>query len=412
MTTPPLTPCLPRHAFELDPAVLWVMHCAEGPVPRRAAEEVAAMMVKELRPWAMRWKEDFLGLPARVRRAGAAVLGCAADDLTIVPTTSSGLITIAQGLPWERGDEIVVPRGEFPSNVWPWRALATRGVVVREVPLWDGHRAGTEAWESAPPSAATAAGEAPEDRLAAAIGPRTRLLAASWVRFQDGLRLDLERLGAACRARGAALVVDGIQGAGTLVPDLRHVDAFATGGHKGLCAPQGLGLLWTAPSFRARITPPGGWLSVEDATRFERPSTDFARAFLADGTALEHGVPNLVGAAALAAALETLAQAGVAKIAAHVAALQRALLDRLVAAPAWAPDAARLRALLDAGLLGSILALHHGGRGAAGLDAFLRRGFAAGIHASVREGYLRIALHGWHDAADIARLAAWLRDAP
>jgi len=53
-------------------------------------------------------------------------------------------------------------------------------------------------------------------------------------------------------------------------------------------------------------------------------------------------------------------------------------------------------------------ALHHAGRGEAFLHDLLKRGFESGIHASIREGYLRIALHGWHDGADVARLAAWL----
>ncbi|GAB4375245.1 MAG: aminotransferase class V-fold PLP-dependent enzyme [Acidobacteriota bacterium] len=401
-------PPLARELFDLpDDAPLWVMHCAEGPVPRAAAEAVRSFLARETRPWTLRWREDFLGLPEAVRREAGTLLGVRPEDVSLVPTTSAGLATVAQGLRLGPGDEVVVPLGEFPANAWPWRVLARRGVGVREVPLWDGQQAGRRAWDGPPPPADVA----PEERLVEAIGPRTRVVAASWVRFQDGLRLDLGRLAAGCRARGVAVVIDGIQGAGTLVADLERtgVDAFASGGHKGLLAPQGLGVLWTHAAFRERLDPPGGWLSVEQATDFARPSTDLDRGFVPDGRALELGVPNLVGAAALERSLATLNAAGIARIERHVLDLAGRLLARLARGP-WAREAGRLEALRARGRLGSIVALHHGGQGPDGLGARLEQGFRRGIHASVREGYLRIAFHGWHDEADVERLAGWLED--
>ncbi len=393
-------------------APLWVMHCAEGPVPQVAATAVAAFFAKETAPWEISWEGDFIGLPARVKAAAGQLLGAAPADLSLVATTSAGLAAVAQGFPWQAGDEVVVPLGEFPSNYWPWRALASRGVHVRQVPLWPGHRAGQAAWQSTPPPVDVE----PEAILLGALSPRTRMLAVSWVRFQDGLKLDLERLAAGSKVRGVALVVDGIQGAGTLPislgsPLLSGLSAFVSGGHKGLLAPQGLGVAWTEPEFRQRLAPPGGWLSVAEATNFNRPSTDFARAWKEDGSRLELGVPNLVGCAALAASLELLAGAGVAEVAAHVARLEVELLSGLAASAAWRVEAGRLYQLLEAGRVGSILAFHHGDRGPAGLDQLLRAGFARGIWASVREGYLRVALHGWHDAGDVQRLLEWLREA-
>jgi selenocysteine lyase/cysteine desulfurase len=403
MSAPPLNPAL----FHLDREHLWVMHCSEGPVPRAAVRAVRAFMQKELRPWEVRWEEDFQGIPAAVRAEAAALLGGRAEDISVTPSTSTGLLAVAQGFPWAPGDEVVAPLGEFPSNAWPWLALKPRGVAFREVPLWEGHLAGAGAWSSLPPTAQAD----PEGRLIAALGPRTRILALSWVRFQDGLKLDLRRLGRACRERGVHLVVDGIQAAGTVPADLEGLAAFATGGHKGLLAPQGLGFLWTEEGFRRSLSPSGTWLSVEEATDFSRPSTDFDRAWLPDGRALEPGGPNLLQASALLESLRLINREGVPAIAAHVADLQFRLLDALEAS-SWAADGARLRGLLEAGRLGSILAFHHGGVGAEGLQALLRSGYHQGIFASVREGYLRVAFHGFHTEADVDRVADWLREAP
>lgn len=396
----PLNPAL----FHFDPQVVWVMHCAEGPMPRAAMRAVRSFLFKELRPWLVAVKEDFIGLPGSVRREAAKLLGAESEDISLVATTSEGLQRVAMGFPWKEGDEVVAPLGEFPSNVWPWKAQSRRGVSFREVPLWEGHRAGADALLSAPPTASAD----PEAALLAALGPSTRVLAVSWVRFQDGLKLDLRRLAEGCAAKGVALVVDGIQGAGTVpVPSLEGIAAFASGGHKGLLAPQGLGFLWTDPTFRAKLVPSGSWLSVEDATDFSRPNTDFERDWLASGERLEAGVPNLLGCAALGESLRMLNGSGVEAIASQVKALQHRLLGRLEGSP-WSTEATRLRALLDADRLGSILAFHHEGRDPDALQAALRSAMRQGLYASVREGYLRIAFHGFHTEADADRVAGWM----
>ena len=400
--TAPLNPAL----FHFDPQVTWVMHCAEGPMPRAGMRAVRAFLFKELQPWRVSMREDFVGLPSAVRREAAKLLGAEAEDVSLVATTSEGLQRVAMGFPWQAGDEVLSALGEFPSNAWPWRAQERRGVTVREVPLWEGHRAGTEAWASLPPTAEAD----PEARLLEALGPATKVLAVSWVRFQDGLKLDLARLAEGCAARGVALVVDAIQGAGTVpLPSLQGIAALASGGHKGLLAPQGLGVLWTDPAFRARLVPGGSWLSVEDATDFSRPGTDFDRDWVGSGERLEAGVPNLVGCAALAESLRLINGAGVEAIERHVHLLQHRLLSRLEGS-SWEEEARRLRALLEAGRLGSILAFHHHGRSAEDLQGLIHRGMRQGVFASVREGYLRVAFHGFHTEADADRVLAWMRN--
>ncbi|MBL0211112.1 MAG: aminotransferase class V-fold PLP-dependent enzyme [Holophagaceae bacterium] len=401
-----MRPLLDPSLFDLDAERLWVMHCSEGPVPMASLEAVQAFLPKESRPWKLRWAEDFQGIPEATKREAAQLIGAGPDDISLTATTSSGLQIIAQGFPWKAGDEVLAPLGEFPSNAWPWMALAPRGVGFCEVPLWAGHQSGPEAWNSTPPPPEADA----ETRLLDAITDRTRILALSWVRFQDGLKLDLPWLGSACRERGVHLVVDGIQGAGTHRPDLTGVSAFATGGHKGLLAPQGLGFLWTEAKFRALLAPSGTWLSVEDGTNFTRPSTDFNRDWLADGRRLEAGGPSLLGCVALNASLACLNGAAAGAIETYVQSLQDSLLESISGNSIWGAEAKRLRGLRSEDRLGPVLSFHHQGRGPEFLNALLQKGFDRGIYASVREGYLRVAFHGMHSQADVARVAAWITD--
>ncbi|HNX94460.1 MAG TPA: aminotransferase class V-fold PLP-dependent enzyme [Holophaga sp.] len=405
-----LTPVLDPDLFDLGEH-LWIMHCAKGPAPRAAYEATRDFLEREIHPWALDLVNEWAGIPDGLRSEAAAILGARPTDITISASTSAALTTVAQGFPFAPGDEVLAPLGEFPSNAWPWKALEARGVTFREVPLWDGHRCGEGAMESTPPSDSTAPDLAPdaEDRIIAAIGPRTRLVAASWVRFQDGLRLDLNRIGQACRVRGVAFVVDGIQGVGTHVPSLDFVDAFACGGQKGCLGPQGHGFLWTAPDFRQRLVPQGSWLSVDGGSDLARAVTDFRRDWFADGRRLECGSLPLAGSLALRESLQTLNQVSVPAIEAHVERLQADLLARLAADPTWAEEAHRLEALRRSGRLGPLLCLHHQGRGSRFLSGCLKSAQPLQIHATAREGYLRIALHGWHGARDLDRLEAWLR---
>lgn len=397
MPTEP-SPLIDPALFDMPPDLLWLSHCKDGPMPRAASDAALALIQAERRPWELRWQEDFLDVQQRLRERGAALLGVAADDISLASCTSTGLEAVALGFPWNAGDEVVIAAGEFPSNRLPWLALERRGVHCREVALWEG--------QHADPRVPPRAGIAPEQRLLDAVTPRTRVMAVSWVRFQDGLRLDLEALGRGCRERGVHLVVDGIQGAGTMVPVLDHASAFATGGHKGLLGMQGQGLLWTEPTFRRQLMPLGTWLSAPAAFSQTGEQDAPASPWASDGRYLEAGSPSVVNCAALAASIQLLlSSGGASRLQAHVEQLQRMLLQQLSSHEDWRGEAQRLSALLDAQRLGPTLCFD---LPAEKTQALLASAQALRIDASMREGYLRTAWHGWHGSEDVHRCAAWL----
>ncbi len=393
-----VSPLLPRELFDFPPDALWLSHCKDGPVPRASAQRLVELLATELHPWALRWNEDFLDIQASLRRAGAALFGVNAHDISLTTCTTTGLEAISLGYPWEQGDEVLIPVGEFPSNRLPWLALAHRGVRCIEVPLWAGQAKGA----AVPPTASID----PEQTLLDAITPRTRVVAVSWVRYQDGVRLDLARLGRGCRERGVHLVVDGIQGAGTMMPSFDGVSAFATGGHKGLLGLQGQGLLWTDATFRQQLVPVGTWLSAPDD--FSQTGTQYGgdELWATDGRRLEPGSPSILSCAVLASSIQMLIDHGGAPaIQAHVTGLQEALLARLAASEVWAAEAHRLSGLMRAHRVGPTLSFVLPPDRA---DRLLKAAEAEGIGTSLREGYLRMAFHGWHSGQDVERCAGWL----
>ena len=159
------------------------------------------------------------------RKSVAALVGAAAGDVAMVQTCAVAISTVAAGFPFRAGDEIVTLEQEYPSNAYPWlRAAERSGARVVRVP-------------------SNARFEIDHDRLVDAIGPKTRVVAVSWVQFSTGEMVDLVALSEACRRHDAWLVVDAIQGIGVLPFDLHAfgVDVVCGGTHKWLCGPLGHG---------------------------------------------------------------------------------------------------------------------------------------------------------------------------
>ena len=91
-------------------------HAAVGPWPLRTAEAVTAF-ARENAVSGSRHYARWLKVEAATRALAQAVIGAEdAADIAFVKNTSEALSIVAFGLPWTPGGNIVIPRGEFPSN--------------------------------------------------------------------------------------------------------------------------------------------------------------------------------------------------------------------------------------------------------------------------------------------------------
>ncbi len=232
------------------------------------------------------------------------------DDIALVKNTSEALSFVAQGVGWQPGDQVIISNQEFPSNRLPWEALAGRGVEVIAVDL----------------------ASEPEQALIDAMGPRTRLLSISSVQYGTGLRLDLQQLGTACRARGVLFCVDAIQTLGAQPFDVQQIDCdFAMAdGHKWLLAPEGLGVFFCHARVRDQLQlTQHGWHMVEAIGDYDRSDWHPARS----ARRFEAGSPNTLAQQAMSASLSLLLEADMPWVAAQLDARICLLAERLQALP-------------------------------------------------------------------------------
>lgn len=235
--------------------VIYLNAAATGPLPQRTQTELNRWTELRAKPWKIALDEQFDAL-AKARRLCAGLIGANADEIALVPNTSTGLNIAAQILPIERGKVIIGYDGEFPANVYPWMAIERRtggAACYEQLKLLP---SGLPDWEALP--ARLDQGD---------VG----VVAISWVSFVSGDRADLEKIGAMCRERGIWFVVDAIQGVGTTPLDVHkcRIDILSCGAQKWLLSPWGSGFCYVRHDLVQNLEPRTvGWLSVRGSEDF------------------------------------------------------------------------------------------------------------------------------------------------
>jgi len=289
---------IPVDEFPILQHGLYANHAAIAPWPRVASQAVATFADENCQLGPEKYNRWLLRETQLRQRLAKLVNASSADDIALLKNTTEGICTVANGIDWQNGDNLVLPMGEFPSNHLPWLALQRLGVEVREVDI----RATTQ----------------PEQALLSRMDKRTRLLSVSAVQWTDGLRLRLETLGEACQQNAVLFFVDAIQHLGALQMDVQAcgIDFLAADGHKWLLAPEGIAVFYCRQSARTQLRlQQHGWRMVDHPYQFNRDHwqpSDTASRF-------EAGSPNTLGQAAMHASVGLLQQVGMSRVEAYVA---------------------------------------------------------------------------------------------
>lgn len=358
--------------------VIYLDVATQGPLPRVSAQALRKAVEWKEQPQKMS-AEVYFGLPDRVRTLLAHLIGGSSREVAITTGATSGLAAIACGIDWKSEDEVLIAEREFPAHFTVFAPLAERGWLRLRTVRPQGRFLSAE------------------DFLAA-VGPRTRLVTTSLVRFHDATRIDAWRLAEACHAAGAWLALDASQCAGAMPIDVRKIgaDFLVSSGYKWLLGPYGTGFFWAREERIAEMRPaPFYWTALPGAHVFNsldlspyRPEPG-ARRWDAPETAS-------LNLAAMEASLEFLLRVGVETVWRHNGELIRQIVERMPR------DRILLASPSEEGQRGPYVCL--AARSPEKTRELYGRLCAAEVIVSLRENALRIAPHLFNTADNIERL--------
>ena len=365
--------------FEIEDAA-YLNVAGQGPMPRvaiRAAQE--ALEWKKF-PHRMPEKAHF-DLPNKIRELLARLIGGRPEEIAVTTGTTCGLAAVAAGLEWEADDEVLIAQGEFPAHFTTFLPLAAVGKLRVKIVK--------------PAGRFLAASD-----FVAHIGPHTRLVSASLVRFDDAARLDAATVARACHDAGALLLLDAAQCAGAMPIDVAALDAdfVACSGYKWLLGPFGSGFFWArsrlieqmpiGPFYYLAALGPDANFGALTGQDFSEPRG--ARRWDSPETA------SFFNLAPLQASLEFLLRVGVETVWRH----NRKLIGEMIARLPL--DRCVLASPADAEERGPFVCVTARMREQTPL--LFERLREAGVIVSLREGALRIAPHLYNSERDMDRL--------
>jgi cysteine desulfurase/selenocysteine lyase len=234
-------------------------------------------------------------------------------EVIFVRGATEGINLVAQTLGRKNlraGDEVLISGLEHHSNIVPWQILCEQtGAVLRIAPIND-------------------AGEIELDGYERLLGPRTKLVAVSHVSNALGTVNPVKRMTAMAHAVGAAVVIDGAQGAPHVALDMVDLDCefYAFSGHK-LYGPSGVGVLYGKAEWLEAMPPWQGGGDMIASVSFEKTTYNVIPH------KFEAGTPNIAGVIGLGAAIDYVTALGIGAIAAHEDELLRHGTELLQAIP-------------------------------------------------------------------------------
>ncbi|MBI1221975.1 MAG: aminotransferase class V-fold PLP-dependent enzyme [Bacteroidetes bacterium] len=191
----------------------------------------------------------------------AHYFGADPDEIALTHNVTDGINVIAQGLPLNEGDELIISNQEHVGNALPWLTRARRdklNVKVLDLSL-------------------------PDERVLAElkrmIGPKTRVIALPHIPCTNGRVIPANEIGKIAEENNLFFFLDGAHGAGMIDLDFKTLrcDYYASCTHKWMLGPKGTGFLFIRKKGLKDITP------------------IFTGAYSDTGWDLIHGNPRIFG---------------------------------------------------------------------------------------------------------------------
>jgi cysteine desulfurase/selenocysteine lyase len=229
------------------------------------------------------------------RAAVASFIGAAsANEIVFTRNATEAINLVAQVLPKEGRNRVLLSELEHHSNIVPWQLA---GYEVDVVPI-------------------TADGLIDLDAAERMVSDQHRVVAFAHVSNVLGSVLDAKRAADIAHSKGALSLLDGCQAAPRIPVDVAEIgcDFYALSAHK-LYGPTGIGALWGRGELLEAMPPYQGGGAMIDSVTFEKTS------FAPPPQRFEAGTPHIVGAVGFNAAIDWVNAIGLPAIHAHELAL-------------------------------------------------------------------------------------------
>jgi selenocysteine lyase/cysteine desulfurase len=367
-----------RALFDIPREICYLNAASYSPLPLRTQQAGRDAVGRKGRPWT---------LPAsfaneqyeRTRAAAARLINAEASDVALIPSISYGVATAAKLLTVPRGTRVVVLEDDHSSPVLEWHSRAeAQGFTVETI-----KRPDDGDWTSAVLAAIERSGAA-----------QVSLASISWVHWSDGGLIDVDKVGAALRQRGAAFLIDATQGVGVLAMDVKRLDPdfvmFPT--YKWVLGPYGRAFLYVAKRHQGgipleQISAGRRNVRAENVVYF----TDLS--YVGDARRFDMGERDYFISMEMAAiGMEMVAEWGATAVAQRLKMLTERVAEGVRGIGVSVPES-RLRAP-------HILSLAFKGAMPAGVVEGLA---SEGVYVAPRLGRLRISPHVYNDEADADR---------
>jgi selenocysteine lyase/cysteine desulfurase len=366
-----------RAHFPILERKTYLNSCSYGALPieaMRAFEHYVAERNDKGADWI-----DWVRASEELRGSLAALLGAQSSEIALTTSASAGLSALASALSFDgKRRKVIVTDLDFPTDCHVWYAQERRGAQVVRLPAHNG----VVSLES----------------FAAAIDDETLLVAPSHISYLNGARLDAKSLVALAHSRGAYVLLDEFQAAGTLEHTAAQLGAdFAVGGtFKYLLGTAGMAYLFVREHLLPQLIPTStGWFAQQDVMAMDvtgyKPSNS-ARRF-------EAGTPAVVNTYAAAAGIGVIRKAGLPAIAARIAELTSYIKEEALR------GGYSLATPMDPAAHGALIAIRSTDERRLVADLL-----TAGIVTSSRGGNIRVAPHAYNNFSDIETLFRALRE--
>ena len=362
-----------RNLFpHIKKGIAYLNHAATGPLSIRVLD-VMREFLYERSEGSIDDYPSFVSVTNETREILAHYLNTGSERIAFTDNTSSGLNLLAQGLSWKEGDEVILNDIEFPANIYPFLNLKKKGVRINFVKSHDGIVSAEDIIES--------------------FTPETRLVSVSMVQFLSGYRIDLPKLGSACKSNNIILCVDAIQGLGALRLDVEkfNIDFISCGTQKWMLGLQGLSFIYVSENLQNKIEPAYvGWLGVNDGWNL----LDYNLSLKNSAERFQPGSLNSAGIYTLNASLKLLREFGWEEVEQNVVSNSILFISELkkIGINPFLSD-------VDPKYLSGIVSFRHP-EAYSILEVLKNRK----IEIAVREGIIRISPHFYNNQDDLDRL--------